>query len=84
MWPLVGQLGFLNIYAYTLFIQLHMWYAISKLKTKQGVEYNQQYPHFMTHTTTETTNKIFRDIKKHPFNSSPDRHSFELATILRE
>ena len=23
-------------------------------------------------------------IEKHPFNSSTDRHSFELATILRE
>ena len=55
-WPLARQLGFLNIYVCTLFIQRHMWYVISKLKTKQGVEYNQQYPHFMTLTTTETTN----------------------------
>ena len=57
MWPQVRQLGFINIYVCTLLSScIIMWYVISKLKTKQGVEYNQQYLHFLTHTTTETTN----------------------------
>ena len=58
MWPLVRQLDFLDIYVCNLLSScIIMWYVISKLKTKQGVEYNQQYLHFLTHTTTETANE---------------------------
>ena len=73
MWPLVRQLGFLSLYVCTLFVQLHMWYVISKLKSKQGLTntINNTRSYFLIHHNWNYYPRRlnFRGIKKHPCNS---------------